>query len=55
VLAARAETQVIGSTVGEDLRWGLPPRYPVDVEALLAWVGLAGLAGASTESLSGGQ
>ncbi|HSZ40249.1 MAG TPA: ATP-binding cassette domain-containing protein, partial [Trebonia sp.] len=55
IVAQRAETQVIGSTVGEDLRWGLPPGYPVDVEALLAWVGLAGLAAASTESLSGGQ
>jgi energy-coupling factor transport system ATP-binding protein len=55
VVGQRAEAQVIGSTVGEDLRWGLPPGYPVDVEALLGSVGLAGLAGASTESLSGGQ
>ena len=55
IVAQRPETQVIGSTVGEDLRWGLPPGYPIDVEALLAWVGLAGLAAASTESLSGGQ
>jgi energy-coupling factor transporter ATP-binding protein EcfA2/energy-coupling factor transporter transmembrane protein EcfT len=55
VVAQRAEAQVIGSTVGEDLRWGLPPGYPVDVEALLSSVGLAGLAAASTESLSGGQ
>lgn len=55
VVAQRAEAQVIGSTVGEDLRWGLPPGYPVDVEALLSSVGLAGLASASTESLSGGQ
>ena len=55
VVGQRAEAQVIGSTVGEDLRWGLPPGYPVDVEALLASVGLAGLASASTESLSGGQ
>jgi energy-coupling factor transporter ATP-binding protein EcfA2 len=55
IVAQRAEAQVIGSTVGEDLRWGLPPGYPVDVEELLAWVGLAGLAAASTESLSGGQ
>jgi energy-coupling factor transport system ATP-binding protein len=55
IVAQRAETQVIGSTVGEDLRWGLPPEYPIDVEGLLAWVGLAGLAAASTESLSGGQ
>ena len=55
VVGQRAEAQVIGSTVGEDLRWGLPPGYPVDVEALLGSVGLAGLASASTESLSGGQ
>ena len=55
VVGQRAEAQVIGSTVGEDLRWGLPPGYPVDVEALLRSVGLAGLASASTESLSGGQ
>jgi len=55
VVGQRAEAQVIGSTVGEDLRWGLPPGYPVDVEALLGSVGLAGLAAASTESLSGGQ
>jgi energy-coupling factor transporter ATP-binding protein EcfA2/energy-coupling factor transporter transmembrane protein EcfT len=55
IVAQRAETQVIGSTVAEDLRWGLPPGYPIDVEALLASVGLAGLAAASTESLSGGQ
>jgi len=54
-VAQRAETQVIGSTVGEDLRWGLPPGYPVDVEALLAGAGLGGLAAASTDSLSGGQ
>jgi len=55
VVGQRAEAQVIGSTVGEDLRWGLPPGYPVDVEALLGSVGLAGLASASTDSLSGGQ
>ena len=55
VVGQRAEAQVIGSTVGEDVRWGLPPGYPVDVEALLGSVGLDGLASASTESLSGGQ
>jgi len=55
VVGQRAEAQVIGSTVGEDLCWGLPPGYPVDVDALLSSVGLAGLAPASTESLSGGQ
>ena len=55
VVGQRAEAQVIGSTVGEDLRWGLPSDYPIDVTALLGSVGLAGLASASTESLSGGQ
>src|SRR6185437_11365332 len=55
VVGQRAEAQVIGSTVGEDLRWGLPPGYPVDADALLGSVGLAGLAAARTESLSGGQ
>ena len=55
VVGQRAEAQVIGSTVDEDLRWGLPPGFPVDVEALLSSVGLAGLASVSTESLSGGQ
>lgn len=55
IVAQRAETQVIGSTVREDLRWGLPLGHPVDVEELLALVGLVGLADASTESLSGGQ
>jgi energy-coupling factor transport system ATP-binding protein len=55
IVGQRPETQAIGSTVAEDLRWGLPPGYPVDVGALLAGVGLDGLAGASTESLSGGQ
>jgi energy-coupling factor transport system ATP-binding protein len=55
VVGQRAEAQVIGSTVGEDVRWGLPQDYPVDVEALLGSVGLDGLASAGTESLSGGQ
>ena len=55
IVGQRAEAQVIGSTVAEDLRWGLPSGHPVDVETLLGSVGLAGLASASTESLSGGQ
>jgi energy-coupling factor transporter ATP-binding protein EcfA2 len=55
IVAQRAETQVIGSTVAEDLRWGLPAGYDIDVEQLLSCVGLTGLAAASTESLSGGQ
>ncbi|HWG00651.1 MAG TPA: ATP-binding cassette domain-containing protein, partial [Trebonia sp.] len=55
IVTQRAETHVIGSTVAADLRWGLPPGYPFDVDALLARVGLGGLAAASTDSLSGGQ
>ena len=55
VVGQRAEAQVIGSTVAEDLGWGLPPGYPVDAGGLLGRVGLAGLGSASTESLSGGQ
>jgi energy-coupling factor transport system ATP-binding protein len=55
IVGQRPETQAIGSTVAEDVRWGLPPGYPVDTAALLAGVGLDGLGAASTESLSGGQ
>ena len=55
VLAQRADSQVIASTVAEELRWGLPPEVSVDVEALLGDVGLHGLASAGTDTLSGGQ
>lgn len=55
IVTQRVETQSIGSTVREDLVWGLPADAAVDAEALLETVGLAGLADASTESLSGGQ
>lgn len=49
------ETQILGVTVADDVVWGLPPGTNVDVEALLARVGLAGLGARSTDTLSGGQ
>ena len=51
----RPETQVLGVRVADDLRWGLPPAHPVDVDALLAAVGLAGFALRETATLSGGE
>lgn len=47
------DSQVLGRTVAEDLRWG--SSEDVDVDALLARVGLDGLADRATEDLSGGQ
>lgn len=46
------ESHVLGRTVGDDLRWGTDG---VDVDALLARVGLSGLADRPVEDLSGGQ
>ncbi|GAC57664.1 putative ABC transporter ATP-binding protein [Gordonia hirsuta DSM 44140 = NBRC 16056] len=51
----RPESQMLGSRVADDLVWGLPPGQDVDVEALLAEVGLAGLGDRETSDLSGGQ
>ncbi|MEE2060792.1 ABC transporter ATP-binding protein [Rhodococcus artemisiae] len=47
------EAQVLGRTVGEDLRWGT--SNDIDIDALLARVGLEGMADRATEDLSGGQ
>lgn len=55
LVAQRTELQILGDTVADDLTWGCPPDLPVDVEALLHQVGLDGLAGEPTSSLSGGQ
>lgn len=57
LVAQRSELQFLGTTVGEDLVWGLPPEEAgaVDVPSLLARVGLAGLEDAETRRLSGGQ
>ncbi|HCS58552.1 MAG TPA: ABC transporter ATP-binding protein [Gordonia polyisoprenivorans] len=51
----RPETQMLGSRVADDVVWGLPAGADVDVEALLAEVGLAGLGERETSDLSGGQ
>lgn len=51
----RPETQMLGSRVADDVVWGLPPGVEVDVESLLAEVGLTGLGTRETSDLSGGQ
>jgi energy-coupling factor transport system ATP-binding protein len=51
----RPESQVLGVRVRDDVVWGMPPREEVDVGALLACVGLAGLEDRETATLSGGQ
>ncbi len=51
----RPESQMLGSRVADDLVWGLPDDVDVDVEALLAEVGLAGFGQRETSDLSGGQ
>jgi energy-coupling factor transport system ATP-binding protein len=49
------ETQVLGVRVEDDVVWGLPSAHGVDVEGLLASVGLAGMGGRETSGLSGGE
>jgi len=39
----RPESQVFGSRVADDVVWGLAPGVDLDVEKLLAEVGLAGM------------
>jgi energy-coupling factor transport system ATP-binding protein len=51
----RPESQVLGVRVADDLRWGLPPQVPVDVDGLLDLVGLAGAGDRETATLSGGE
>lgn len=51
----RPEAQMLGSRVADDLVWGLPPDQEVDVDGLLAEVGLTGLGERETSDLSGGQ
>jgi len=54
-VSQQPESQVLGVRVADDLVWGLPGRWPVDVDGLLATVGLSGLATRETSTLSGGQ
>lgn len=55
VVLQRPESQILGVLVADDVVWGLPEDVHVDVDALLAEVGLTGLGARETNSLSGGQ
>ncbi|WP_116374540.1 DUF2232 domain-containing protein [Mycobacterium sp. MFM001] len=55
VIMQHPESQVLGTRVGDDVVWGLPPGTTTDVDRLLAEVGLDGLAERDTGSLSGGE
>lgn len=50
-----ADSQVLGIRVADDVVWGLPDGVDVDVDALLAEVGLAGMGSRDTSGLSGGE
>ena len=49
------ESQVLGVRVADDVVWGLPSSVPVDIDALLESVGLAGMDERETSGLSGGE
>nr|WP_245849215.1 ATP-binding cassette domain-containing protein [Mycobacterium palustre] len=55
VVLQHPESQVLGTRVGDDVVWGLPPGTHIDVNRLLDEVGLGGLAERDTGSLSGGE
>ena len=55
VVLQHPETQVLGMRVADDVVWGLPPDTPVDVDAILHRVGLAGMRERATNGLSGGE
>ncbi len=55
VILQHPESQILGSRVADDVVWGLPPGRSVDVDRLLADVGLDGLADRDTGGLSGGE
>lgn len=55
VVLQRPESQVLGSRVADDVVWGLPPGFDLDVDAVLAEVGLAEMGDRETSSLSGGE
>lgn len=50
-----ADSQVLGIRVADDVVWGLPDGVDVDVDALLAEVGLGGMGERDTSGLSGGE
>ncbi|MEU1206964.1 ATP-binding cassette domain-containing protein [Nocardia sp. NPDC005825] len=53
----RPESQTLGVLVADDVVWGLPTEdaAAVDIDGLLAEVGLTGMGGRETATLSGGQ
>jgi energy-coupling factor transport system ATP-binding protein len=55
VIMQHPESQVLGTRVGDDVVWGLPPGTTTDVDRLLDEVGLAGLGERETDGLSGGE
>ncbi len=55
VVLQHPESQVLGTRVADDVVWGLPPGTRIDVDRLLAEVGLDGLADRDTGGLSGGE
>ncbi|MCU1478592.1 MAG: putative transporter ATP-binding protein [Subtercola sp.] len=55
IIMQRPESQILGMTVAEDVRWGVRSDASIDIEATLSDVGLAGMRDRPTSSLSGGQ
>ncbi|MEZ0338610.1 DUF2232 domain-containing protein [Mycobacterium sp. pV006] len=55
VVMQHPESQVLGTRVADDIVWGLPPGATIDVDGLLAEVGLDGLGERDTGGLSGGE
>lgn len=55
VILQHPESQVLGTRVGDDVVWGLPPGTSTDVDRLLSEVGLDGFAERDTGNLSGGE
>ncbi|QZT60984.1 ATP-binding cassette domain-containing protein [Mycolicibacterium austroafricanum] len=55
VVMQHPESQVLGTRVADDVVWGLPPGASIDVDRLLAEVGLDGLSERDTGGLSGGE
>ncbi len=55
LIGQRPDAQVLGLCVRDDVTWGLPAGHTVDVENLLATVGLAGMGDRDTATLSGGE
>src|SRR5436305_12227044 len=55
IIFQRPESQVLGVRAADDLRFGLPADEHIDVDGLLASVGLEGFAERETATLSGGE